>query len=249
MPSSAARRGEIFLHRGDLTQARRWYEQAVTEARDAGSLKALSDALGNLGNVCALLEDHTQAEAYYREVLEIQRTLQEGDAIGETLVNLGNLKTDIGQPEKARAYYLEALDTLQPLENNRALGILYSNLALQELQLHNTEAAIEAFHAALEFANDRPPTVGSEHLSLLLWHTNLTGRSDSLYLKYGILTGGLGDMMFAGGRFTSRARTSKGVHRGPTMSTVSLGFSSNLFKRATGKFLLMTWPRFPEAAR
>ena len=133
MPSSASRRGEIFLHRGDLTQARLWYEQAVTEARGGGPLKALSDALGNLGNVCALLEDHTQAEACYREVLEIQRTLQEGDAIGETLVNLGNLKTDTGQPEKARAYYLEALDTLTPLENDRALGILYSNLALQEI--------------------------------------------------------------------------------------------------------------------
>ena len=110
MPSSASRRGEIFLHRGDLTQARLWYAQAVTETRDLESPKALSDALGNLGNVCALLEDFQQAEACYREVLDIQRDLQEGDVIGETLVNLGNLKIDTGQPEKARAFYLEALD-------------------------------------------------------------------------------------------------------------------------------------------
>lgn len=151
MPSQASRRGEIFLHRGNLTQARHWYEQAVIEGRNEGSPKDLSDALGNLGNVCALLQDHQKAEECYREVLEIQRTLQEGNTIGETLVNLGNLKTDTGQPEKARAYYLEALDALKPLENDRALGILYSNLAIQEFQLHRIEAAIEAFHAALEY--------------------------------------------------------------------------------------------------
>ncbi len=115
------------------------------------SPQALSEALGNLGNVCALSENFEQAEACYREVLDIQRTLQEGNAIGETLVNLGNLKTDTDQPEKARAYYLEAIDVLTPLENYRALGILYGNLALQELQLHGPHLAIDAFHTALEY--------------------------------------------------------------------------------------------------
>ncbi|MCA9476967.1 MAG: tetratricopeptide repeat protein, partial [Nitrospira sp.] len=51
-----------------------------------------SQALGNLGNVCALLEQYDQAEGHYREVLALQRVLQEGHVIGETLGNLGNLK-------------------------------------------------------------------------------------------------------------------------------------------------------------
>src|ERR687898_1796102 len=112
MSGSASRLGEIFLHRGDLGKARYWYEQARDEAKQMNSPKTLSDALGNLGNVCALLKCYHQAEACYREILEIQRSLPEGNIIGETLVNLGNLHADSDQPEKARAFYLEAIDYL-----------------------------------------------------------------------------------------------------------------------------------------
>lgn len=151
MSGSASRRGEIFLHRGDLSQARIWYERAVGEARTSGSPLELIEALGNLGNVCAQLDMVGQAEACYREILEIQREGQGGNATGETLVNLGNLKADTGQPEMARAYYLEAIDYLKPLGKDRALGILYSNLALQELQLHRAESAVEFFQEALTY--------------------------------------------------------------------------------------------------
>ena len=121
---------KFIFNRGDLTNARYWYEQAVTEAKATGSHQDISHALGNLGNVYALLEDYSSAEAHYREVLEIQRIHQSGNEVGATLVNLGNLKADAGHPEQAIAYYLEAIDVLVPLDNHHALGILYSNLAL-----------------------------------------------------------------------------------------------------------------------
>ena len=69
-------RGRIFLHRGQLTQAKVAYEQAVADDRLAEDARALSDSLGNLGNVCALSGDLEHAEACYREVLAIQRTEQ-----------------------------------------------------------------------------------------------------------------------------------------------------------------------------
>src|SRR4249920_2918503 len=48
-------RARIFLHRGDLTQARQCLEQAVADDRASGNQGELSDSLGNLGNTCALL--------------------------------------------------------------------------------------------------------------------------------------------------------------------------------------------------
>ena len=79
--------------------------------------RALSDSLGNLGNVCALSGDLDRAEACYREVLAIQRTERNQHAIAHTLVNLGNLHIGADHPEKARPYYLEALDLLRTLND------------------------------------------------------------------------------------------------------------------------------------
>ena len=74
MSDDAKHRARIFLHRGQLAQAKVAYEQAVADDRLVQDYRALSDSLGNLGNVCALLDDLDRADACYREVLTIQRT-------------------------------------------------------------------------------------------------------------------------------------------------------------------------------
>src|SRR5512145_2690944 len=110
MHSQAAQKARIFLHRGDLDQARHWYEQAVQAARSAEDGAALADSLGNLGNVYALCGRSEEADSCYRELLVIQRERQDQLAIGQTLVNLGNLQKDAGRFGPARAHYMEALD-------------------------------------------------------------------------------------------------------------------------------------------
>ncbi|HSQ92026.1 MAG TPA: tetratricopeptide repeat protein, partial [Nitrospiraceae bacterium] len=91
MSDADKHRARIFLHRGQLAQAKAAYEQAVTDDRLANDQRALSTSLGNLGNVCALLGDLDQADGCYREVLQIQRIERNQHAIAHTLVNLGNL--------------------------------------------------------------------------------------------------------------------------------------------------------------
>ena len=98
-------RARIFLHRGQLTQASAAYEEAVADDRLAKDDRALSDSLGNLGNVCALSGDLDRAEACYREVLAIQRIERNQHAIAHTLVNLGNLHIGADHPEKARPFF------------------------------------------------------------------------------------------------------------------------------------------------
>jgi tetratricopeptide (TPR) repeat protein len=153
MSEDAKHKGRIFLHRGDLVQARFWYEKAVKLDREAGT-SSLTESIGNLGNVCAMTGDYAEAERCYREVLAIQRKRQRDQqdlaAIGQTLVNLGNLQAEAGRPQQARPYYLEALDLLKPLQDSRSLGVLYSNLALQDAAEGRTDDAIAQFKQALE---------------------------------------------------------------------------------------------------
>lgn len=158
MTSNASQRAQIHLHRGNLIQARHWWEEAVQEARNDETGQSLTAALGNLGNVCAQLGEYAEAEAHYHEVLTLQRHEHNPSIVGETLVNLGNLKADAGEFETAKAYYLEAIDVLHPLERHRALGILYNNLALMELATQRPDAAVTRFQQALE----RHRVVGDE---------------------------------------------------------------------------------------
>lgn len=87
MADADKHRARIFLHRGQLTQAKAAYEQAIADDRLANDHRALSNSLGNLGNVCALSGDLSHAETCYKEVLTIQRTELDHHAIAHTLVN------------------------------------------------------------------------------------------------------------------------------------------------------------------
>ncbi|MGB4888810.1 MAG: tetratricopeptide repeat protein, partial [Nitrospira sp.] len=142
MAENDKHRARIFLHRGDLVQARVAWEAAVKDDRLTGTQRELSNSLGNLGNTYALAGELEKADACYKEVLAIQRSEQDPHAIAHTLVNLGNLYIGADRPEKARPYYLEALDLLKPLNDHRALGILYHNLAMEEARQHQWDESI-----------------------------------------------------------------------------------------------------------
>ena len=98
MAENDKHRARIFLHRGQLAQAKAAYEQAVTDDRLGDNPRELSASLGNLGNVCALSGDFERAEACYREVLAILRTERNQQAVAHTLVNLGHPHMCSGRP-------------------------------------------------------------------------------------------------------------------------------------------------------
>lgn len=158
MSDNHKHRARIFLHRGDLVQARAAWEAAVSDDRLTEDQQALSDSLGNLGNTCALMNDFSPAEECYREVLQIQRTERNLTAVAHTLVNLGNLHVASDYPEKARPYYLEAMDLLTQLQDHHGLGILFHNFALQESREGQWNEATTSFKHAL----DHHRVVGNE---------------------------------------------------------------------------------------
>ena len=62
MTGKAFHQGQICLHRGQLSQARAWFHQAVKESQQEGTWVDIASALGNLANICALLEEIHVAE-------------------------------------------------------------------------------------------------------------------------------------------------------------------------------------------
>jgi tetratricopeptide (TPR) repeat protein len=101
------RRGIIFAHRGNLSEAKRCFEEALAAARQENAAELLMALLIHLANVYAALGEGEKALPLYQEVLSIQRAKrgEEVDqrAVGVTLVNLGNLCRENGETERARA--------------------------------------------------------------------------------------------------------------------------------------------------
>ncbi len=150
-PSAAFRRGEIFLHRGQLEAAKRCFDDALVEARWSSDPGRLIPVLLSLGSVHAGLGDREAARGCFQEVLALQREAPDSRAAGQALVNLGNLAREAGERERAGAYYLEARDLLAPLDDARSLGILDSNLGLLALDAGQLDEAISAFKTAIDY--------------------------------------------------------------------------------------------------
>jgi hemolysin activation/secretion protein len=91
---------------------------------------------------------------------------------------------------------LELLRLTPPVEQINAQ--LQPGSAPGEATLDVSVAEQNPFHLGLQWANDRPPSVGAERLYLLAWHDSLTGFADPFNLRYGITTGGLEEPKLAG---------------------------------------------------
>lgn len=93
----------------------------------------------------------------------------------------------------------DSLETIRQNPNfSRINADLTPGLALGESSIDLKVEENPPWHAALQFDNARPPSVGAEEFRLAASNTNLTGRSDLLSFQYGITAGGLDDMRFAG---------------------------------------------------
>ena len=94
MSDNHKHRARIFLHRGDLIQARAAWEAAVADDRASNNQPDLSDSLGNL-HIGAGTPG--KARSYYLEALELLHTLTDDHALGILHNNLALQEAREGQ--------------------------------------------------------------------------------------------------------------------------------------------------------
>lgn len=120
-------KGRIFLHRGDLGRARYWYEQALKGDRESGGSEALTESLGNLGNVCALMGD-----------------------FGVLYSNLALQDAGMGRTEDAIANFKRALEFHRAAGDEDGLAVTYSQLGKTFLMAGKRRQAEKCLNNASE---------------------------------------------------------------------------------------------------
>ncbi len=154
--AAASGLGLCAQRRGDLPQARTWYETARQAAERSGDrLRALNMAM----NVATL--DHEQGDlgralSAYDHIVAAARRATNPGALARALGNRGNLLSQLGQDERARKDLDEALAWYQTQENGYLAGnvrCVLAELARRGGQWQSAEQQLQLAETGLRQAN------------------------------------------------------------------------------------------------
>ena len=113
---------------GDMTGARKFYEEALRVYRACGDRRGVANALNDSANILYEQGNLDGAKKGYQEVLRIQSEIgAKGDAAG-TLGNIANVLDGQGDLAGARKMHEEALRGFSEVANKRGVSSTLSNL-------------------------------------------------------------------------------------------------------------------------
>jgi tetratricopeptide (TPR) repeat protein len=96
--------GTIAYEQSDLTQAEKWFQEAVDLFRGGEDLMELASSLDSLGAMKQLNGDFEGAESLHLESVQINEAIECGDGLASNYWNLAHLYEHIKEEERAAIY-------------------------------------------------------------------------------------------------------------------------------------------------
>jgi tetratricopeptide (TPR) repeat protein len=160
--------GTAHMHVGLISQAKHFYEKALTIDREFHNKRGLvvvrktqnveseGHALGNLGLAYCNLGNYTKAIDYCNQSLSIKRII--GDRVGEanSLGNLGKAYSGLGDASRAMCCYEQALIIFRDINYPHGEALVLNLLAVIYAQIGNLSRTI----ATLEESRDVAHQIG-----------------------------------------------------------------------------------------
>lgn len=142
--------GDTHMMRGELREARRWYEQTIALGPNQAADPVVARAHGRLALLCTREGNYRAAEENYLAALHLLTKANDEAARGNTLSNLGGIYLELGDYEKAEDIFKQGLLIHRTVGNQTSEGITLGNLGLiAKDQGHFHEAKtlyLEAIH-------------------------------------------------------------------------------------------------------
>jgi CHAT domain-containing protein/Tfp pilus assembly protein PilF len=137
-----------FQQRHDWTNAEKYYQQSVDEARKASAVNLnIAASLNNLGSVGWEKGDLEMAESYYRQALSIRQQLAPGSLdVAQSFGNLGLVSWQRGDLAKAEEYQRQGLAIKEKLvPGSSSMAVTLNNLGTI-LESRGDLAKAEEYH-------------------------------------------------------------------------------------------------------
>ncbi len=132
--------GRLAWRQADETEARRYLEEAVAVARQAGDTGLIGSAVGTLGFVLCTYGDVEGAGLHLEEQFRLAAESEDGRRIGQAAADLGHLAVLVhGDMRAARPYLLEAIRRAR--ENEDRFGLARADHLLSAVAVAETNLA------------------------------------------------------------------------------------------------------------
>ncbi len=146
--------GLVYADWGEYDKAVKYYEQALSLARQCRDRRGEANALNNLANVYKDWGKYNEAVSYYENSLTIKRDLKDRRGEGQTLNNLGLVYWGWGEYDKAVKYYEQALAISRDTKNRRGEGIALNCLAVTYKNWGEYGKALALYHESLNISRE-----------------------------------------------------------------------------------------------
>jgi tetratricopeptide (TPR) repeat protein len=140
---------EVPINQGDLEQARRLYEQALTLARQTGDKKATARELGNIGLIYVQQGDSATGKKMYAEALQDSRETGDKHAMEVITSNTGDILYTEGQLGGALAEFRDALVLAREVGHKTSEAIDIKNIGDVLADQGDLQAAMQMYQQAV----------------------------------------------------------------------------------------------------
>lgn len=150
--------GRHAWHRGALSDASRWTDEAIAIFRSLGEERLVAETCSHRANFRWLRGHVKEARRDYLEALDVLARHDDRRAQALALGNLASLERDMGLADDARVHFDRCLAMLEELDDRFHRGTFQVNLAGLLLEAGDVQGARAALDAALALhreANNR----------------------------------------------------------------------------------------------
>ncbi|MDG6219881.1 MAG: tetratricopeptide repeat protein [Candidatus Thermoplasmatota archaeon] len=131
--------GEISLTLKEYEDAKRYYKQAVRDAKTSSMPVMEAKAYRGLGHIHREMNDWEEALRWFEKALEHSTNI--GDNIGkvDSLRGMGRVYWNLGNFDRAKEVYENAMDSAEKLNDKEVLGITYIDMG----NVHNEKGDLD----------------------------------------------------------------------------------------------------------
>ena len=124
-----------LFYKGEFADARKFYEQVHTGAKQIQDRDEEAASLGSIGAVYFYQGYFDTALVFYEKSLGLLKKTGDKRRIGNRLGNIASVYSDLSNYPKAIAYYEKAQTIRKELDDKRGLGADLNNLGLEPIKI------------------------------------------------------------------------------------------------------------------
>jgi tetratricopeptide (TPR) repeat protein len=161
--------GNIFSGKGELDQALKYYQNAMSIGKKIGNNSPIAGPLNNIGNIYLDWGELDQAMEYYTKSLVIQEKKGNNLSVAICLNNIGRVYRNKGELDHALSYFRKSLKLREEIGNKQRIATILGNIGSVCRFQGELNHALECFEKSLKFNKE----IGNEQN--IAWSFNNIG--------------------------------------------------------------------------